>query len=100
MTVTYEFSIILPNKGLHSQGLTAIRFPGANKWCLDKNYAGVLIIWDRMYGTFEPERRDKKIVYGLVDQPQSFNALWLQVSWSLVVFAFTRMNTYNDKNSE
>merc|ERR1719347_1355456 len=42
---------------------------GANRYCLDKNYAGVLIIWDRMFGTFESER-DSDIVYGLVDQPQ------------------------------
>jgi len=48
---------------------------GANRYCLDKNYAGVLIIWDRMFGTFEAERSDVKIVYGLVDQPQFFNPL-------------------------
>merc|ERR1712200_205685 len=40
---------------------------GANRYCLDKNYAGVLIIWDRMFGTFEAERSDIKIVYGLGD---------------------------------
>jgi len=45
---------------------------GANRYCLDKNYAGVLIIWDRMFGTFESER-DSDIVYGLVDQPQFWN---------------------------
>jgi len=46
---------------------------GANRYCLDKNYAGVLIIWDRMFGTFEAERDDVDIVYGLVDQPQFWN---------------------------
>lgn len=59
-------------------------FPGANKWCLDKNYAGVLIIWDRIFGTFQAERRDEKIAYGLVDQPQSFNVPWLQVSLDFI----------------
>ena len=43
------------------------------------NYAGVLIIWDRMFGTFAPEREDEKIVYGLVDQPQYFNPIKHQV---------------------
>lgn len=52
---------------------------GANRYCLDKNYAGVLIIWDRMFGTFEAERKDVKIVYGLVDQPQFFNPIKHQV---------------------
>ncbi|XP_076055392.1 alkylglycerol monooxygenase-like [Oratosquilla oratoria] len=51
---------------------------GVNKWCLDKNYAGVLIIWDRIFGTFEPERENEKIVYGLVSQPQTFNVFYLQ----------------------
>jgi hypothetical protein len=33
----------------------------------------------RMFGTFEAERQDVKIVYGLVDQPQFFNPLKHQV---------------------
>jgi len=51
---------------------------GSNPWCLDKNYAGYLIIWDRMFGTFEAEKDDEKIVYGLVDQPQTYNVMYLQ----------------------
>lgn len=70
---------------------------GANKWCLDKNYAGVLIIWDRLFGTFQAERRDKKIAYGLVDQPQSFNVLWLQIFYFGAVFRKARsMTTWGD----
>ena len=52
---------------------------GANRYCLDKNYAGVLIIWDRMFGTFQEEQQDIKVVYGLVDQPQFWNPLKHQV---------------------
>ena len=54
-------------------------FVGSNRYCLDKNYAGVLILWDRMFGTFEQEKEDEKIVYGLVDQPQFFNPFKHQV---------------------
>ena len=36
---------------------------GANPQYLDKNYAGILILWDRMFGTFEPEVR--RVRYGL-----------------------------------
>merc|ERR1719209_430215 len=54
---------------------------GSNPWCLDKNYAGYLIIWDRMFGTFEAERKDEKIVYGLVDQPQFWNPVWHQLHY-------------------
>jgi sterol desaturase/sphingolipid hydroxylase (fatty acid hydroxylase superfamily) len=43
---------------------------------LDRNYAGVFIVWDRMFGTFEPERDDEPIRYGIVKQLGSFNLLW------------------------
>ncbi len=43
---------------------------------LDRNYAGVFIVWDKMFGTFEPEVADEKIRYGIVKQLGSFNLLW------------------------
>lgn len=52
---------------------------GSNKYCLDKNFGGWLIIWDRMFGTFQEEIPDVPIVYGLVDQVKSFNPFYLQV---------------------
>ncbi len=41
---------------------------------LDKNYAGTLIIWDRMFGTFQPEEEEP--VYGLTKPLNSWNPLW------------------------
>lgn len=38
--------------------------------------AGVLIIWDRLFGTFTPEA--EKVVYGLVHPLNSWNPLWAQ----------------------
>ena len=38
---------------------------------LDKNHAGILIIWDRMFGTFEPEIESVK--YGLFNNVNTFN---------------------------
>lgn len=43
---------------------------------LDKNYAGVFIIWDRMLGTFTPERDDDRPIYGIVHNLGSFNLIW------------------------
>ncbi len=43
---------------------------------LDSNYAGVFIIWDKMFGTFVPERDDEPIRYGIVKQLGSFNLIW------------------------
>jgi sterol desaturase/sphingolipid hydroxylase (fatty acid hydroxylase superfamily) len=36
---------------------------GANAQYLDRNYGGILILWDRLFGTFEPE--DERVRYGL-----------------------------------
>jgi hypothetical protein len=41
-----------------------------------RNYAGVFIVWDRMFGTFEPERDDDRPRYGIVKNLGSFNLLW------------------------
>ncbi|MBO9621610.1 MAG: sterol desaturase family protein [Sphingomonas sp.] len=43
---------------------------------LDRNYAGVFIVWDKLFGTFEPERDDDKPRYGIVKNLGSFNLLW------------------------
>ena len=43
---------------------------------LDRNYAGVFIVWDRLFGSFEPERADDPPRYGIVRQLGSFNILW------------------------
>ena len=43
---------------------------------LDRNYAGVFIVWDRMFGTYERERDDDRPRYGIVRQLGSFNVLW------------------------
>ena len=40
---------------------------------LDANYAGVLIIWDRLFGSFVPEEDKEKPRYGIVSQLGTFN---------------------------
>ena len=46
---------------------------GSNPRYLDRNYGGVFIVWDRLFGTFEPE--DEPVRYGLVHNIASFNPL-------------------------
>jgi len=48
---------------------------GINDAYLDKNYAGVLIIWDRIFGTFVEE--DEEPRYGIVKQISGYNPLWI-----------------------
>jgi sterol desaturase/sphingolipid hydroxylase (fatty acid hydroxylase superfamily) len=46
---------------------------GSNEQYLDKNYAGILIVWDRMFGTFEPE--GERVRYGLTTNIRTFDPL-------------------------
>ena len=46
---------------------------GANKQYIDKNYAGILIIWDRLFKTFEPEVR--QVQYGLTKNIRTANPI-------------------------
>ncbi|ETX27653.1 sterol desaturase family protein [Roseivivax isoporae] len=48
---------------------------GRNPRYLDANYAGVFIIWDRLFGTFVAERADDPVDYGLVRNLGTFNPL-------------------------
>lgn len=42
---------------------------------LDRNYAGILIIWDRLFGSFQPELDEEKCRYGIVKNLGDFNIL-------------------------
>ncbi|KAK4307073.1 hypothetical protein Pmani_021128 [Petrolisthes manimaculis] len=39
---------------------------GSNIYCLDKNYGGVFIFWDYLFGTFQPPKSDEETVYGIL----------------------------------
>lgn len=44
---------------------------GSNAAYLDKNYGGILIVWDRLFGTFEPE--GERVRYGLTKNLETYN---------------------------
>jgi sterol desaturase/sphingolipid hydroxylase (fatty acid hydroxylase superfamily) len=58
---------------------------GSNPLYLDRNHAGILIIWDKLFGTFQPELKDEKVIYGLVKNIKTYNLLkiafieWIQM---------------------
>ena len=43
---------------------------------IDANYGGVFIVWDRIFGTYIPERDDLKPIYGTVKPLRSWNPIW------------------------
>lgn len=52
---------------------------GVQDQYLDKNYGGILVIWDRLFKTFEPE--DERVVYGTTVPLGSYNPLWCNVQY-------------------
>jgi sterol desaturase/sphingolipid hydroxylase (fatty acid hydroxylase superfamily) len=54
---------------------------------LDRNYAGVLIVWDRLFGSFEPE--GEPAIYGTVAPLRSVNPLWANAAYGWGLLADT-----------
>jgi sterol desaturase/sphingolipid hydroxylase (fatty acid hydroxylase superfamily) len=65
---------------------------------LDKNYGGILIVWDRLFGTFVEEDDRDPVVYGTRAPLRSFNPLWanLQVYRDLALDSW-RAASWTDK---
>jgi sterol desaturase/sphingolipid hydroxylase (fatty acid hydroxylase superfamily) len=65
---------------------------------LDKNYGGILIVWDRLFGTYAKEDDAEPIVYGTRAPLRSFNPLWanLQVYRELALDSW-RATAWPDK---
>jgi hypothetical protein len=49
---------------------------GQNDYCLDRNYGGIFIFWDRLFGTFVEERDNEPIVYGIRSPLASYDPVW------------------------
>jgi sterol desaturase/sphingolipid hydroxylase (fatty acid hydroxylase superfamily) len=63
---------------------------------LDKNYAGMFIIWDRMFGTFQPE--EEQCVYGITKPLHSWNPLWANVhAWAELAHTARQAPRWRDK---
>jgi sterol desaturase/sphingolipid hydroxylase (fatty acid hydroxylase superfamily) len=69
---------------------------GRNPKYLDKNYAGALIIWDRLFGTFHEEEEEP--VYGLTKPLESWNPLWAHLHvWAEMLHDARRAPRWRDK---
>lgn len=56
---------------------------GTNEQYLDKNYAEILIIWDRIFGTFEEEKEEVR--YGILRHPDTYSTYGINFHfWSML----------------
>ncbi len=58
-----------------------------NEVYIDRNYGGIFIIWDRLFGSFQEELEDQPCIYGIRKPLYSYNPLWanVHVYWSTLV---------------
>src|SRR5262245_3064534 len=65
---------------------------------IDKNYGGVFILWDRLFGTFKDERVDVPCVYGITTGLKSWNPLWANLHfWYGTAKLAWRTRSWGDK---
>lgn len=70
----------------------------SNQEYLDRNYGGILIIWDRLFGTFVAERPGAQISYGLVHPIGSLNPLRIMFNeWAMMARDFGRAMSWRER---
>jgi len=68
---------------------------GSNKQYIDKNYGNLLIIWDRMFGTFEPE--EEPVRFGLVNNVNTFNPTKITfMAWASMIDDIKNKNNFGE----
>lgn len=65
---------------------------GVNFQYLDKNFGEFLIIWDRVFGSFEEE--NEKVIYGIYDHPQSWNPISINFHFYRVLWNYAKETPY------
>lgn len=69
---------------------------GTNKEYIDKNYAGSLIIWDKLFGTFEPEQAP--VTYGVTEPLETWNPFYANIKVLMDVLYYGRaLKNFKDK---
>ncbi|HRH59089.1 MAG TPA: sterol desaturase family protein [Chitinophagaceae bacterium] len=65
-----------------------------NKEYIDKNYSQIFIVWDKLFGTFQPELADVPPVYGITRPAQTWNPIKInfQHLWLLIQDAWRTKN--------
>jgi len=65
---------------------------------LDKNYGGIFIVWDRLFGSFEPEDEAVPCVYGTRGPLRSWNPLWANLhTYAEIAKDSWRAQSWGDK---
>ncbi len=65
---------------------------------IDKNYGGVFIIWDRLFGTYQEELDSDPVIFGITGSVKSWNPLWVNAQvYAQLVYDAWRTRSWADK---
>ncbi len=69
---------------------------GSNPKYIDKNHAGTLIIWDKLFGTFQKE--EEEVYYGITSPLASWNPVWANIHyWAELIDTAKKAERIKDK---
>ena len=69
---------------------------GSNRQYLDRNHGSILILWDRLFGTFEEE--DEPVVYGLTTDIETYNPVAIAThEWVDIAEDVASARTWRDR---
>ncbi|UXI68022.1 sterol desaturase family protein [Tahibacter amnicola] len=71
---------------------------GVNDVYLDKNYGGILIVWDRLFGTFIEEDDKEPVIYGTRAPLRRFDPIWANLEvYAALAFDAWHARRWRDK---
>ncbi len=71
---------------------------GSNQKYLDRNHGSILIVWDRLFGTFQREDESDPVVYGLTKNIDTFNPVRIAThEHADILRDVARSNTWSDR---
>ena len=53
---------------------------------MDRNYGGVFIVWDRLFGTFQEELDAEPVIFGVTTPLASWNPLWANAQFYVALW--------------
>lgn len=69
---------------------------GINEKYLNKNYGGILILWDKLFGTFQKE--EEEVIYGVLQPVNSYNPMDVYFQyWKLCLLNFKKIKGIKNK---
>ena len=69
-----------------------------NERYIDKNYGGIFVLWDRLFGTFIEESDDEPVIFGVRKPLGNWNPFWANFQvYDYLLFDATRTRRWRDK---